>query len=220
MRNVDRNLCLLVEDQPATRRWMAEAIVEAVGANIIVEQASLKAARQWLAGLGSESAYPWLAVIDIGLPDGRGIDIVRELAATSPQTRAVVATIYGDDAHLMEAITAGAQGYILKEDDRDRIVVTLRRIEGDEPPLSPSIARRMLDHFRNQPATAQAPSDLSARETETLALIARGLTVSEAAGQLGLTANTVAGYVKVIYQKLGISTRAEAACEAMRRGLA
>src|SRR3546814_3078490 len=92
----------------------------------------------------------------------------------------LVATIFCDDAHLMDAIAAGAQGYILKEEDRDRIVVTLRRIESDEPPLSPSIARRMLDHFRDQSVVAPALVDLSARETETLALIARGLTVAEA----------------------------------------
>src|SRR3546814_11563107 len=85
------------------------------------------------------------------------------------------------------------------------MVGTLRRIESDEPPLSPSIARRMLDHFRDQSVVAPALVDLSARETETLALIARGLTVAEAARQLDLTANTVASYVKVIYQKLGRS---------------
>src|SRR3546814_13759091 len=81
------------------------------------------------------------------------------------------------------------------------MVGTLRRIESDEPPLSPSIARRMLDHFRDQSVVAPALVDLSARETETLALIASGLTVAEAARQLDLTANTVASYVKVIYQK-------------------
>src|SRR3546814_11034094 len=74
------------------------------------------------------------------------------------------------------------------------MVGTLRRIESDEPPLSPSIARRMLDHFRDQSVVAPALVDLSARETETLALIARGLTVAEAARQLDLTANTVASY--------------------------
>src|SRR3546814_17878229 len=115
-------------DLAVTRRWLAEAIFEAVGANVVVvEQASLKTARQWLASLGNEGAYPWLAVIDIGLPDGRGIEIVRDLAVASPRTRAVVATIYGDDAHLMDAIAAGAQGYLLKEEDRERIVFTLRR---------------------------------------------------------------------------------------------
>src|SRR3546814_13513323 len=103
MRDVDRNLCLLVEDQAVTRRWLAEAIVEAVGANVVVvEQASLKTARQWLASLGNEGAYPWLAVIDIGLPDGRGIEIVRDLAVVSARPAVVIATLYGHDRTLQE----------------------------------------------------------------------------------------------------------------------
>src|SRR3546814_11983253 len=111
MRDVDRNLCLLVEDQAVTRRWLAEAIVEAVGANVVVvEQASLKTARQWLASLGNEGAYPWIAVIDIGQPAGRGIAIVRNLDVASPRTRAVVAILYGHEAAPTTVTDAGAPG--------------------------------------------------------------------------------------------------------------
>lgn len=218
---VDTQLCLLVEDQPATRTWLAAAIRQAFDVATIVEHATVKDAQRWISDRDGQGAFPWLAVVDLGLPDGQGIDIVRALGTASPQTRCVVATIYSDDAHLIEAISAGAQGYILKEEDRDRIVATLQRIERDEPPLSPSIARRILSLFR-APLTAFRDDEagLSARETQTLALIARGLTVAEAAAQLGLTTNTVAGYVKLIYQKLGVSNRAEATREAIRRGLA
>jgi len=218
---VDTQLCLLVEDQSATRTWLAEAIRQAFAGQTIVEHATVKDAQRWIAEQRARGVYPWLAVLDLGLPDGRGIEIVAALGAASPETRCVVATIYSDDAHLIEAIGAGAQGYILKEEDRDRIVATLRRIERDEPPLSPSVARRILSLFRG-PAASSRDDDagLSARETQTLALIARGLTVAEAAAQLGLTTNTVAGYVKLIYQKLGVSNRAEATREAIRRGLA
>ncbi len=221
--SVDTQLCLLVEDQPATRTWLAGAIRQAFDVATIVEHATVKDARRWISERGGQGAFPWLAVIDLGLPDGQGIDIVRALGTASPQTRCVVATIYSDDAHLIEAISAGAHGYILKEEDRDRIVETLRRIERDEPPLSPSIARRILSLLRGPMAALRDEDDeagLSARETQTLALIARGLTVAEAATQLGLTNNTVAGYVKLIYQKLGVSNRAEATREAIRRGLA
>lgn len=188
---------------------------------MIIEHGTVKDAQRWIVERCEQIGYPWLAVIDLGLPDGRGVDVVRALTAASPQTRCVVATIYSDDAHIVEAIAAGAQGYILKEEDRERIVGTLKRIERNEPPLSPSIARRILSLFRSP----SAPSDndeagLSARETQTLALIARGLTVAETAARLGLTTNTVAGYVKLIYQKLGVSNRAEATREAIRRGLA
>ncbi len=220
MARIDRQLCLLVEDQAATRAWLAEAIGQALGNPHVAAFATLRAARQWIATRGEEAPFPWLALVDIGLPDGRGIDIVRDLAVRSPETRSVVATIYGDDAHLMEAITAGAAGYILKEEDREHIVAALQRIERDEPPLSPSIARRMLAHFRTPHPAPDNADGLSARETETLALIAQGLTVAETAARLGLTANTVAGYVKIIYQKLGVSSRAAATREAVRRGLA
>ncbi|MCW1430185.1 response regulator [Novosphingobium sp. JCM 18896] len=216
---IDARLCLLVEDQAATRAWLTEAIEQAFDPVTVVEQMTVKGALQWLHAPERQSAAPWLAIVDLGLPDGRGIEIVRAVHEAMPATQCIVATIYGDDAHLIEAITAGAQGYILKEENRDQIVATLKRIERGEPPLSPSIALRILALFRAPPAPSANAAGLSARETETLALIARGLTVAEAAAKLGLTTNTVAGYVKLIYQKLGISSRAEATREAVRRGL-
>lgn len=216
---VDARLCLLVEDQAATRAWLREAIEQAFHPVTVVEHVTVKGALQWLRAPERAQAAPWLAVLDLGLPDGRGIEIVKAVHETFPATHCIVATIYGDDAHLIEAITAGAQGYILKEENRDQIVATLQRIERGEPPLSPSIAQRILTLFRAAPVPSTNEAGLSARETETLALIARGLTVSEAAAKLGLSTNTVAGYVKLIYQKLGISSRAEATREAVRRGL-
>jgi len=177
---------------------------------------TLKAAHAWLDRHGAEL---WLAIIDIGLPDGSGVDIVRRLQRERPDVLPVVATIYDDDAHLFEAIAAGARGYVLKDEEADLLVNYLRRIERGEPPLSPSIAHRMLSHFR-APAQAKDEAGLSPRETEVLTLLARGLTVSEAASRLGLQPQTVASYVKVIYQKLCVTSRAEATREAVRRGLA
>ncbi len=133
---------------------------------------------------------------------------------------AVVATIYSDDAHVFDAISAGARGYILKDEDEISLVQYLKRIERGEPPLAPSIAHRILAHFRSAAPTRPDEARLTGREIETLSLIARGLTVSEAAARLGLTSQTVASYVKVIYQKLNVTSRAQATREAIRRGLA
>ncbi|UYO01187.1 MAG: response regulator transcription factor [Devosia sp.] len=209
--------CLLIEDQPTTRDWMLAVLARAFPGIVVETVGTRKAAMAWL-----DKGAPdlWLAVVDLGLPDGSGIDIVKRLQQEFPQVLPVVATIYDDDAHLFEAISVGARGYVLKDEEADLLVGYLQRIERGEPPLSPSIALRMLSHFR---APASVPDDdagLSPRETEVLTLLARGLTVAEAARRLGLQPQTVASYVKVIYQKLCVSSRAEATREAIRRGLA
>lgn len=209
-------LCLLVEDQPVTRDWMLTVLAAAFPGLRIEAVGTLRAAHAWLDRRGAEL---WMAVIDIGLPDGSGVDIVRRLHQEYPEALPIVATIYDDDAHLLEAIAAGARGYVLKDEEAELLVGYLRRIERGEPPLSPSIAHRMLSHFR-APAVTRDDAGLSPRETEVLTLLARGMTVAEAAHRLSLQPQTVASYVKVIYQKLSITSRAEATREAIRRGLA
>lgn len=209
--------CLLVEDVPSMRDWMISALTLAFPGAVIEHCPTVRAAQRAI----DAHATPFsLAVIDLGLPDGSGIELVHRLAADMPETLCVVATIYDDDAHLYEAIAAGARGYLLKDEDTQQIAALLGRIENGEPPLTPSIARRMLEHFRA--TTGPAPcghANLTPREVEVLRLIAKGLTVGEAAKLLGLTSHTVASYVKTIYSKLNVSSRAEAALEAARRGL-
>lgn len=209
-------LCLLLEDQPVTRDWMLTVLSAAFPELRIETVGTLRAAHAWLDRRGDEL---WMAVIDIGLPDGSGVDIVRRLHQEYPEALPIVATIYDDDAHLFEAIAAGARGYVLKDEEAELLVGYLRRIERGEPPLSPSIAHRMLSHFR-APPVIRDDAGLSPRETEVLTLLARGMTVAEAAHRLGLQPQTVASYVKVIYQKLSVTSRAEATREAVRRGLA
>ena len=220
--NLSAHKCLLVEDQPRTRDWLHGALTSAFPGISIVTASSLHEAQACLdaaSGLGGDFT---LAVIDLGLPDGSGIDIVRRLAAERPDTLSIVATIYDDDAHLFEAIAAGARGYLLKDEDVDLLIGYLRRIEQGEPPLSPSIAHRMLAHFRTPRPMSPVRDNagLTNREIETLSLLSKGLTVAETATRLGLKPQTVASYVKVVYHKLGIGTRAKATREAIRRGLA
>jgi DNA-binding NarL/FixJ family response regulator len=212
--------CLLIEDQQPTREWMHAIVLQAFPGMTVTTAASVKEALACLDdALKQENGFA-LALVDLGLPDGSGIEIVRRIAALHPATLAVVATVYDDDAHLFEAITAGARGYLLKSEERELLIGYLRRIDQGEPPLSPTIAHRMLAHFRNRNALTADDAALSPRENETLMLLARGLTVAETASHLGLTRNTVASYVKLIYQKLNVGSRAEATREAVRRGLA
>lgn len=213
---------LVVEDQTGTREWLVTVLKSAFGDIDVVACCDLAEARAYLAnarGLGQRT----IALIDLALPDGSGVDLISAIAQDHPDIIPVVVSIYDDEAHLFEAVAAGAQGYLLKDQQPETLVRRLMEIEKGEPPLSPSIARRILAHFQKTQVTPEAaPADegaLTSRETEVLGLLALGLRISDAAGQLGLTRHTVAGYVKIIYSKLNISSRAEAALEARRRGL-
>ncbi|TAJ68997.1 MAG: response regulator transcription factor [Phenylobacterium sp.] len=214
--------CLIVEDRPDTREWLAAVVAETFPDMALATAATLREARRWLEAHAENP--PWrltLALLDLGLPDGSGVDLVREIAQAFPDALPVVATIYDDDAHLFESLAAGAQGYVLKQERPEDVAACLRRIDSGEPPLSPSIARRMLERLRPT-APAPRPRDdagLSPRETEVLTLLARGLSGPEAAREIGLKPQTVAGYVKVIYQKLHVSSRAGAVLAAAERGL-
>lgn len=212
--------CLLVEDQPRTRDWLLGVLTAAFPGIGVVACARRSEALAWLGKRKSEGSLAGfdLAVIDLGLPDGSGVELVRTLAQDWPQVVSVIATIYDDDAHIFDALAAGARGYLLKDEEPDLLVAILRRIDRGEPSLSPSVAHRLLAHFRTPTARGDDEAGLTSREKETLTLVAKGLTVAEAAKRMGLKPQTVAGYIKIIYQKLGISTRAEAAREAIRRG--
>ncbi len=212
---------LILEDKPDVNAWLCTLVQKAFPHYTAVAAHSLKSARMKL----GEQQHFRLALIDLGLPDGSGIELIRELHAKRPEIALIVTTVHGDDDNLFGAIAAGAQGYLLKEQPEALFLLQLRQFEQGQPPLSPSIARRMMEYFRTQkstPAAAGSHEDdirLTPRETDVLAGIGRGLRVSEVAKQLGLADSTVASYIKSIYFKLNISSRAEAALEAARRGL-
>jgi len=208
------NSALIVEDIAETSRWLTGIIGEAFPGCSIKEARNLRQAQQWIAGEDFD-----LALIDIGLPDGSGLDVVRALRARDAQVMIVVATVMGDDGSIVTALSAGANGYLLKDSPAELFIAQLRQLHSGNPALSPSVARRIMSHFASTAYVADADADLTPRETEVLSLIARGLRNAEVAAALGLTLHTVAGYVKSVYAKLGISSRAEAAQRAIRMGL-
>jgi len=216
---------LVVEDHAETRDWLSDMLRLAFDDIEVAAASSLAEGRDRLDGwaAGDPSAFR-VALVDIGLPDGSGLDLIAALLERHPSALPVVTTVFDDDAHVFDAMAAGAGGYLLKGDPPEVFVRYLRRIQGGEPPLSPAVARRLLEFFRTRPTREPvAPSDeapaLTGRETDVLRLVGRGLRVAEAAHVLGLSEHTVSGYVKAIYAKLNICSRAEAALEAARRGL-
>lgn len=203
---------LLVEDLTPSQDWLRNVVEQAFPGIEVTVADTLAGARH---ALGRSA--PDIALIDLGLPDGDGTELVRALTDSAPEVVTVVTTVFDDDGHLFAALRAGAQGYVLKDQSADQLGPMLQGIVAGRPPLSTTIALRLLRHFRDP--GGKADPHLSARERDVLTLIAKGCTVARVGELLGITRNTAAGYVKDIYRKLNVSSRAEATLEASRRGM-
>ncbi|MFN5047683.1 response regulator [Roseateles sp.] len=212
------NHILLLEDIPEIRAWL-KALVKQIFANAQITECS----RVQDALKQVQTQRFTLALLDLGLPDGSGVEVVTALREHQPEVQSVIVTIHDDDEHLFPALQAGAFGYLLKEQSRELLVEQLQRISQGEPPLSPSIARKVISYFaaqsRPQASALLHEVSLTDRETEVLLRVAKGFTLPEIGVQLGLSRHTIADYVKQIYRKLNVSSRAEAALEAQRLGL-
>jgi DNA-binding NarL/FixJ family response regulator len=206
----------IVEDHESAQQWLSEALQQAMPSIRIQLAATIAEAHGLL-----DSAYPEIALVDLNLPDGSGIEVIERINRESPETTIVVTTIYDDDAHLFPALRAGANGYILKEQRKEEISKILQGITRGEAPLSPTISQRLISYFaaNNVVIGGTEVSSLSEREKQVLSLIARGDSLQRVAESLGVTRNTIATQVKSIYRKLNISSRAEAALAASRMGV-
>lgn len=223
---------MMVEDEAVSRVWLDSLIGEVFPDASLITVCTVHEAMEVLSRRPID-----VALVDLGLPDGSGVQVIRRLAQTDPLTLSIVITGFDDDEHVLEAIQAGAQGYLLKTQPADLVVEQLRLLAEGVPQLSPSVARRLLQYFsgtQREPAPATGPGPgpqernavledqllpLSAREQEVLMLIAKGLQIAQVAQALGITANTVCSHIKNIYRKRSVSSRAEAALEAKRLGL-
>lgn len=204
---------LIVEDIVETLRWLVEIVRSAYPAATICTANSVRTALSKLDGQID------LALIDLGLPDGSGLEILRGLNKASPTAIKVVTTVMGDDASIVSSLSAGADGYLLKETEAAVLSRQLTQLSMGLPAISPSVARRIMEHFRLTGPVASLDGRLTERETEVLTLISKGLRNAEVASALNIAETTVAGYIKIVYRKLGISSRAEAAWHANRLGL-
>lgn len=200
---------LVIEDNLSVSRVMTGYLQQVFPAITVHQVTSLQEARTQL-----RSFTPDIVLLDIGLPDGKGTQLLAE-SCFDVKSLVIVTTIFDDGDNVFEALRAGAQGYLLKAETDQQFIQAFEGILAGRPPLSPAIARCMMDFFRPQASNKV----LSQRETELLTLIAQGQSVRRAAEALGLTQNTAAGYLKNIYQKLQVNSRAAVTRKAIDLGL-
>ncbi len=205
---------LIVEDDPFIRERLVEAVSSHPQLDVCCDSAFYKDGLEML-----QQLRPNVLLTDLGLPDGDGIDLIRE-ASRVGGIESIVITVFGDEQHMMDAIEAGASGYLLKNSMvQDIGAAIMEMLEGGSP-MSPSIARALLKRFRPATPPPQAiEHDLTRRELEVLKLIARGLNYNEISGALNISYHTVSSHVKRIYRKLQVNSRSEAVYEAEQLGL-
>jgi DNA-binding NarL/FixJ family response regulator len=218
---------LLVEDEPHTRARFCAAVVNDPRYLLIGACADLGSALQRLT-----VDAPDVLMTDLGLPDGSGLEIIRACALRYPACHILVISMFGDEAHVIDSIEAGATGYILKSSEDREIVSHIDALRAGGSPITPSIARQLLRRFRTgawaAPAAAveavEAESGggtagLTEREVAVLKLVATGYRYAEIAERLFISQHTVVAHIKNIYQKLAVNSRSAAVYEAQRRAI-
>lgn len=209
----------VVEDDAACRA----SVVQAVQAAPDMRLAWQAAARAPALALLPDTPLDVL-LVDLGLPDGSGLAVIAAARQQWPDCAVMVSTIFGDETHVLRSIEAGAMGYLLKDLDAPALLEEVRSLHAGGSPINPMVARKLLLRTAGGdtpagPAAPAAPAGaLSAREAEVLRLVARGHTLEEVAQALGVSRHTVRSFVRRIYDKLQVGTRAEAVRAAARQG--
>lgn len=204
----------IVEDDAPLRRFLAGVIESSPDFTLAFDCGCKREALEQLA-----TGPVDLCLVDIGLPDGSGIDVIRQLKSTG-RSRALVLSVLGDRVTVMQALSAGADGYILKSGRPSVILNEIRQTLDGLAPVSPQIAAYLLDLVRpEKPQSEETDPGLSERELEVLDLFARGLSYRETAELLGISVNTISDHVRNIYAKLSVHSRSEAIFEAQSMGL-
>ena len=206
---------LVVEDEPRTRDRLAAIIAAHPNLRLLAQAANLQQARQALA-----ADLPDVVLLDLGLPDGSGLELLAELQGQGKEVGVLVISVLGDESSVLRAIERGAGGYLLKDAGDAEVVAAINQLLAGGAPLSPSIAVHLMRRLQTPPRGAAATDfGLNARELELLKLIAKGLSYEEVAQLMGLRYNTITSYAKELYRKLQVHSRAEAVFEAQLHGL-
>jgi DNA-binding NarL/FixJ family response regulator len=201
----------IVEDRVRTREAIQVLIDGTDGYQCTGSFGSMEEA---LSKIGADP--PAVILMDIGLPGMSGIEGIRRLKELYPGLLLVMLTVYDDDQRILEALCAGACGYLLKSTPPARLLESLREVVGGGAPMSPEVARRVIGLFREIRPPAHADYGLTPHETRLLTLLVEGHNFKTAAVEAGVSPSTIAWYMRRIYEKLHVHSKSEAVAKALR----
>jgi DNA-binding NarL/FixJ family response regulator len=213
---------LLVDDDVQIQHALRLAIETHPELKLLGQAYTLKEAMSLV-----ELHQPDVVLVDLGLPDGSGLTLINHIHQNLPGCESMVLTVFGDESHVISSIEAGATGYLTKDTRTSDILDRLKQLRAGGSPISPVIARGLLNRFRNSQTEAlpvakpaSGPfTPLSEREQQVLEMVAKGFMQAEIADILGVSINTVSTYIKRIYKKLAVNSRTSAVHRANALGL-
>jgi DNA-binding NarL/FixJ family response regulator len=213
----------VVEDDVKFRQYLVETIEQSPDMRLVSETSTRAKALTKISEI-----EPDVLLVDLGLPDGSGIDVIRKALEKWPKCSVMVCTAFGDELHVMQSLEAGAAGYLLKDSGPKSIQAEIRSLYAGGSPISPLIARKILMRFRHTDQSSEkvpvegdtkSRASLSAREQQVLEYITKGFTTDEIAKLLIVSKHTIQTFVRRIYSKLQVSSKTEAIYEARKQGL-
>ncbi len=204
---------VIVEDHPSYREIVSEVVQSAKGFE-------LAGVYETVSDVLKNMTSTDVVLMDIGLPDGSGIDGVRELKKRSTPPRIIMLTNFTDDEKIMQAIFAGADGYLLKQTSGQKILEAVEETLNGGTSMTPFVARRVLEAFKTRAEQKDSESEiLSLREQEVLGLLVQGLNYKQIAEKIFISPETVRNHIRNIYEKLHVHSRSEAVAKAIKQGL-
>jgi DNA-binding NarL/FixJ family response regulator len=208
----------IIEDEATTRQRIKQAVERHAELQVIADAGDCAQGRQII-----ETLKPDVLLVDLGLPDGHGTELITLSQSVSPQTEIMVITVFGDEKNVLSAIEAGATSYLLKDADAEHVGYSIKQMLDGGSPISASIARHLLKRFHpvvEEPAAEEVEKiSLTRREREVPELVAKGFSYNEIGKMLEMSVHTVTSHIKHIYRKLSVNSRGEAVFEAAQLGL-
>ena len=202
----------LVEDDPEIRANLAHRVGRSPGFRLLRSYSDAESA---LADLPRHP--PDVVLMDINLPGIDGVECVRQLKVKMPAVQFIMLTIYEDGNRLFKSLMAGASGYLLKRTPPDKLLVAIQEAHEGGAPMTPEVARRVVQHFQQIPQPSSDLQRLTPRETDVLEQLAKGFLYKEIEDNLGIGTGTLRGYIANVYEKLHVHSRTEAVVKFLTR---